>query len=60
MVLMDLNCGICRRSIVKTLIDNNVLSNQIRNEIEHDSYEKTRELAIRLKRKVKINRPVGQ
>ncbi len=42
-----MNCGIHRNEIVKILIDNNVLSNKISNEIKYDSYEKTRILKIK-------------
>ena len=39
-----MNCGIHRNSIVEILIENNVLSNKLKNEIEHDSYLATRKL----------------
>jgi hypothetical protein len=39
-----MNCGIHRNGIVKILIDNNVLSDTMREEIKYDSYLETREL----------------
>ncbi len=39
-----MNCGIHRKGIVEILIDNNVLSDKIREEIKYDSYLETREL----------------
>lgn len=39
-----MNCGIHRNGIVKVLIENNVLSDKIKNEIKFDSYLETREL----------------
>lgn len=39
-----MNCGIHRNGIIQILIDNNVLSEKIREEIEFDSYLETREL----------------
>lgn len=39
-----MNCGIHRNKIIKILIENNVLSDKIRNEILFDSYLETREL----------------
>ena len=39
-----MTCGIHRRDLVKVLIDNNVLSDKIRNEIQFDSDENTRKL----------------
>ena len=39
-----MNCGIHRNGIIKILIDSNVLSNRIREEIEYDSFLETREL----------------
>lgn len=39
-----MNCGIHRNGIVKILIDNNVLSDIIEEEIRYDSYLETREL----------------
>lgn len=43
------NCGICRHSIVNILIDNNVLSDMINNEIQYDCDEDTRALYLRRK-----------
>jgi len=39
-----MNCGIHRYGIIQILIDNNVLSDRIREELEFDSYLETREL----------------
>jgi hypothetical protein len=39
-----MNCGIHRNRIIQILIDNNVLSDIIREELEFDSYLETREL----------------
>lgn len=39
-----LNCGICRNSIVELLIDNNVISDKIKKEIQYDSNLETRKL----------------
>ncbi|WP_108821286.1 hypothetical protein [Dysgonomonas sp. Marseille-P4361] len=38
------NCGICRHSMIDILIENNVLSDILNDEIQYDSYEDTREL----------------
>lgn len=43
-IYSKLTCGIHRTQIVKILIDNKVLSNQLKEEIKHDSSEETREL----------------
>jgi len=39
-----LNCGICRQDIVKIMIENNVLSDKINEEIKYDCMEETRML----------------
>lgn len=39
-----MNCGIHRNGIIEVLIENNVLSDKIKNEIKFDSYLDTREL----------------
>ena len=39
-----LNCGLHRKDIIKILIENNVLSSRLKDEIKFDSYEGTREL----------------
>lgn len=39
-----MNCGIHRCGVVEILLENNVLSDKIRNEIQFDSYLKTRQL----------------
>jgi hypothetical protein len=39
-----LNCGIHREDIIKILIENNVLSSRLKDEIKFDSYEDVREL----------------
>lgn len=39
-----MNCAIHRNGIVEILLDNNVLSDRIKNEIKFDSYEETRQL----------------
>jgi hypothetical protein len=41
-----MNCGLHRKSLVKILIDNDVLSEKIRNEIQFDSNEEIRKLCI--------------
>jgi hypothetical protein len=43
-VYEKLTCGIHRTDIVKILIDNKVLSKQIRQEIKYDSSKETRQL----------------
>lgn len=44
MLYNRLTCGIHRNDIVKILIENNVLPDNIKEEIRYDSYEKTRKL----------------
>lgn len=44
MLYSKINCGIHRNIIVKILIENNVLSEKIKNEIKFDSNLETREL----------------
>ena len=39
-----MNCGLCRKNVVKLLLDNNVLSDTIRQEIKFDSNEEVRKL----------------
>ncbi len=39
-----MNCGLHREDLVKILIENDVLSGRIRNEIQFDSYKRTRQL----------------
>lgn len=39
-----INCGIHRNEIIKILLENNVLSEKIKEEIKYDSYLKTREI----------------
>ncbi len=39
-----MNCGIHRKYVVEILIENNILSDRIREEIKYDSYLETREL----------------
>jgi hypothetical protein len=39
-------CGLCRKDVVKILIENNVLPDYIKNEIEFDCNEDTRALAM--------------
>lgn len=41
-----MNCGLHRTDLVEILIENGVLSNKIRNEVEFDSNEKTRRLLV--------------
>jgi len=41
-----MNCGIHRKELVEVLIENNVLSDELREEIKHDSYLETRKLKI--------------
>lgn len=41
-----MNCGLHRKDLVKVLIENNVLSDKIRNEIQFDCSEETRKLFI--------------
>lgn len=43
-VYEKLTCGTCRESIVKILIDNKVLSKQMKEEVKYDSSEETRQL----------------
>ncbi|MFT3904384.1 MAG: hypothetical protein QM727_14535 [Niabella sp.] len=43
-VYEKLTCGIHRKDIVKILIDNKVLSKQIKDEIKYDSFEEVRQL----------------
>jgi hypothetical protein len=45
-----MNCGIHRNSILKILIQDNVLPDDIRREMEFDSYEETRQLFRQLSR----------
>ncbi len=45
-VYEKLTCGIHRKDIIKILIDNKVLSKQIKDEIRHDSSEEVRQLAL--------------
>ena len=42
-----MNCGIHRLALVEVLIENDVLSEKLREEIRYDSYPETRELAKR-------------
>ena len=37
-------CGLCRKNVIKILIDNNVLTDKIRQEIKFDSNEEVRKL----------------
>lgn len=46
-----MNCGIHRNGIIQILIDNKVLSEKIREEIEFDSYLETRELVKEKKKR---------
>ena len=39
-----MNCGLCRKNVVKLLLDNNVLADTIRQEIKFDSNEEVRKL----------------
>ena len=39
-----MNCGIHRHSIIEVLIDNNILSDKLKEEIRYDSYLETRKL----------------
>lgn len=39
-----MNCGICRKTVIKILLDNNALSDTIRQEIKFDSNEEVRKL----------------
>lgn len=43
-IYKKMNCGICRKNVVKLLIDNNVLANTIRQEIKFDSNGEVRKL----------------
>jgi hypothetical protein len=49
-VYSKLTCGIHRTDIIKILIDNKVLSKQIREEIKYDSSEDTRKIAATLQK----------
>ena len=46
-VYQKLTCGICRNDIVEILIDNKVLSKQIRQEIRYDSFQKIRQFSMK-------------
>ena len=43
-IYKKMNCGICRKNVIKLLHDNNVLSDTIRQEIKFDSNEEVRKL----------------
>ncbi len=43
-IYKKMNCGLCRKNIVKLLFDNNVLADTIRQEIKFDSNEDVRKL----------------
>ena len=43
-IYKKMNCGLCRKNVVKLLLDNNVLSDTIRQEIKFDSNEEVRKL----------------
>ena len=43
-IYKKMNCGLCRKNVIKILLDNNVLSDTIRQEIKFDSYEGVRKL----------------
>lgn len=45
-----LNCGICRERIVQLLVDNNVLSEQIRQELRYDCNADIRKLYLNLRK----------
>ena len=38
------NCGLCRKRVIQLLVDNNVLSDKIRQEIKFDSNQEVRKL----------------
>jgi hypothetical protein len=44
-----MNCGICRNAIIELLIENDVLTDELKKEIKYDSYLETRELVDRKK-----------
>jgi hypothetical protein len=50
-IYYKINCGICRSEIIKILIENNVLSNEIFAELEFDSYYRVRKLHRQYKNK---------
>ena len=43
-IYKKMNCGLCRRRVIQLLIDNNVLSDKIRQEIKFDSNQEVRKL----------------
>ena len=43
-IYKKMNCGLCRKNVIKLLHDNNVLSHTIRQEIKFDSNEEVRKL----------------
>lgn len=43
-IYKKMNCGLCRKNVIKLLLDNNVLSDTIRQEIKFDSNEEIRKL----------------
>ncbi len=43
-IYKKMNCGLCRKNVVNLLLDNNVLSDTIRQEIKFDSNEEVRKL----------------